>query len=227
MVAAQSDLGLCSSRKFALYDEIIFGTKEGVKRLYAAYVTDLGYIAYDHTDPRDVERVRELDKKHRSLLVEPVLAEVRDSVGKISRSSGVALRDGRYLEGAGVLLAFDESLNVTKALIKILNHTPTDNASELRLMVRDTQIGTIDTKRFSDPQSGIPSFGSMTREKGGAFCAGNKDCDRVMQYADEYMRANKLGAILDISAISAEKFTGPNCKDVTTDFIQSFNRRYP
>jgi hypothetical protein len=218
VVPAQERLDLCTSRKFALYNEMALAGKDGVERLHKAYENsdNIG----DFFGTLDPEKRKKLYENQRLLVLEPVLNEVRDSIQKIGLSSQIALADGWALDESGVLAAFDKSLDVTETLTKILNLPPAERSSKIKLEVRASEIGTIDAIRFAEAQSGRLTLKSVDWERLGS-CTNNKECERILDHLTKYLQAHKLGAIFSVTPTSVERFTGPNCRDITKDFIES------
>jgi hypothetical protein len=213
----------CERKDIAFYNEFAFDSKEGVKRLYQANqaAENEGFISKQ----RSLSEAKSDYERRYKILVEPVLSDIRQSIGKLAIANDIQIFDAASLDNAGAFLYFDTKLLIDSQLIQFLNVPPEMKRSPPTIKIRPLKIATVNTDRIFDPKTGMRGFELDDLNRKSEFCDGSVKCAEIGKFAANFASEGGFDVILDSSKNPPTEIRNLACKDVTSDFIGSFNRQ--
>lgn len=194
-------------KRIALIGWEAFGDpKTGVEK-YAKALESLGNLGYIPNLTKEKHKAA-YERQYREA-VQPVGNVILYSLKLIEKENNLIILDGGELETKGLLLAFDEKLNITKSIIPALNdYFKTGVKPTLKLDLPETKIALINISLFEN-------------EKNVKFN------DEIFSKLQIYAKEKSFSLILDSSKELRAELKNFQTQDVTKDFISYYNQMNP
>lgn len=211
------------SAKIAIINECSFDdAKTGIKKLYDAYQQ------MESTDCFPAPCSEEQCKKVGSVILQPVLKEISDSLKQIEIRNNIIILRGCRLEMNNQLLALDNKLNISEQFITFFTKNARKFDETPVLNIPESKLGVINTEEFFDKEKGIKkliiSDDTDTKKK---KCTETNACIEIVNSIQSYAANKGFGLIFDSGKNLPEEVRKLKTQDVTQDFISEYNRLNP
>lgn len=124
------------------------------------------------------------------------------------------------------ILSVNTEADITPSLISFINNKSNTTLEKLKLKLPGGKIGTINTRLFYDRQKGIKRIIKQLDKfpKQEDICTNTKECREVGKALQEFALKNEFIVIFDASKKLPDEINKFQLNDVTSDFINEYNK---
>lgn len=180
-------------------------------------------------------------KRREKILVEPISKEIADLIKEIETRNSLKIIFADEVSGFGSLLFYDEKLDITQDFIDSYND-PKKDFGNVGLNVPQSKIALINTEKFYDQNTGLKQvllefikIESIANKSNETLTESEKirrkDYSRFLSgigtEIEQFSKSKGFNITFDSSRKLPEKLVNIDSQDITEEFIQYYNNKYP
>jgi len=210
-----------AERKIALFvEEAFFDPQMGIKdfaRLEYFVSDNSSLLADNEIDSQTQNQSRSYSPMRESLFKFLNLVEKKENLFILNISRANLQRQ---------IVAVDTKFDITPSIISFINNKSNKNIEKLKLKLSGGKVGTINTRLFYDRQKGInriiKQLDKFPNQED--ICSKTKECSEVGKALQEFALKNGFIVIFDATNKLPNEINEFQVNDVTSDFINEYNK---
>ncbi len=157
-------------------------------------------------------------EKRKKIILQSILNEITNAINIIEKENNLVLIDLDELTENGLILNFDESLDLSKSLILFINNNLDKNTDSIpKLNIPKVKFAKINTETFYDKTNGIIR---LVKDEPLRITKAPQD---IAKELEDIRKENGLSFILDSSKEIPDKLKYFQSEDITKEFIIRYN----